>query len=97
MNETTRVVKEFERTTGTKVPPELLSELLRLHSKPMEMDAVEWALNMKKAAAAAAEEDKTPLKQLKQTSMLSVLSNGVQQLQQLQRQPMPLSVGFEKD
>ena len=97
MNETTRVVKEFERTTGTKVPPELLSELLRLHSKPMEMDAVEWALNMKKAAAAAAaaeEEDKTPLKQLKQTSMLSVLSNGVQQLQ---RQPMPPSVGFEKD
>ncbi len=47
MNETTKVVKEFEIATGTKAPPELLSKLLRIYSKPMEMDAVEWALNMR--------------------------------------------------
>ena len=47
MYETIKNVKDFEIATGNKVPPELLSEHLRIFSKPMEMNAVEWASNMK--------------------------------------------------
>ncbi len=47
MYETIKNVKDFETATGNKVPPELLSEHLRIFSKPMEMDALEWASNRK--------------------------------------------------
>ena len=49
MYETTKVVKEFEAVTGKKTSPEFLSKLLRLHSKPMKMDAIESALTMSMA------------------------------------------------
>jgi hypothetical protein len=47
MYETTKVVKQYETATETKAPPELLSELLRNYSKPMEMDAIESALRVR--------------------------------------------------
>eukprot|EP00531_Pseudo-nitzschia_arenysensis_P018756 CAMPEP_0116139856 /NCGR_PEP_ID=MMETSP0329-20121206/13532_1 /TAXON_ID=697910 /ORGANISM="Pseudo-nitzschia arenysensis, Strain B593" /LENGTH=336 /DNA_ID=CAMNT_0003634921 /DNA_START=83 /DNA_END=1093 /DNA_ORIENTATION=+ len=93
MNETTKVVKEFEIATGTNAPPELLSELLRNYSKPMEMDAIEWALKMRMSADAS---DAMPSKSLRnrpETSAsfardvyntgagmcVSILSQGLQQ------------------
>jgi len=50
MYQTTKVVKEFESATETKVPDEFLSGLLRFYSKPMEMDAVESALKVSMVA-----------------------------------------------
>jgi len=46
MYETAKAVQQYERATETKTPPEVLSKLLRLYSKPMEMDAIESALEM---------------------------------------------------
>jgi hypothetical protein len=51
MYETTKVVRQYESATDTKAPPELLSELLRNYSKPMEMDAIESALRMRQTNA----------------------------------------------
>jgi len=47
MYETTKVVQQYETATETKAPPELLSELLRNYSKPMEMEAIESALRIR--------------------------------------------------
>lgn len=47
MYETTKAIRQFEAATETKVPPELLSEVLRIYSKPMEMDAIESALKVR--------------------------------------------------
>ena len=47
MYETTKAIQQFEAATETKVPPELLSEVLRIYSKPMEMDAIESALKVR--------------------------------------------------
>jgi len=47
MYETTKAIQEYESATSTKAPPELLSELLRLYSKPMEMEAIESALKVR--------------------------------------------------
>jgi hypothetical protein len=47
MYETTKAIREYESATSTKAPPELLSELLRQYSKPMEMEAIESALKVR--------------------------------------------------
>ena len=43
MYETTRAVQEFEIATKTKVPPEMLSQLLQRYSAPMVLEATKKA------------------------------------------------------
>ena len=50
MVQTCKTVQNFEKATNIKTPPELLSQVLNLYSKPMENDAIESALQARKGA-----------------------------------------------